>query len=179
MIKSLCILLITLLSACGGERSKHAVSTPSVQPDATPGSEVIAHIDLSRFPLHPIDIKEVFPPADPVRDISNKSSCVTAGGAWREWYSFGVLLSTNPTPTPGWEWKKTGRYTCESKQKWYSELADAGKSCAKQADCIGNCVTHRAEDGKLAPPRCQHYADQCWGVVYDEGYTKPFACPVP
>jgi hypothetical protein len=179
MTKPVCLLLFTFLTACGSDHSKHTVAGPSVQPEESSGSEVIARMDLSRFPLHAIEIKEVTPPPDPMREMSNQSSCVKAGGVWLELYRFGVLLSTTPTPSPGWDWKKTGRYTCESKRKWYEELPDAGKSCTKQADCVGNCVSFRTENGKLAPPLCQKYADQCFGVVYDEGHTTPFGCPVP
>ena len=59
------------------------------------------------------------------------------------------------------------------------KLADAGKACHGQADCIGNCMADKLPDGKWSGPRCQAYAQPLTcGPLFDGGRYYWIPCPV-
>jgi hypothetical protein len=104
---------------------------------------------VKRLPVEPD------PPDTPDPDI-----CRDAGGDWADAYVFGVFLGKRCLPMR-------------------HKLADGGKSCDGQADCIGNCMFDQQRDGTWRSPRCQMYADEypC-GPIYDGGEYHWIMCPV-
>ena len=60
-----------------------------------------------------------------------------------------------------------------------AKLADAGKACHGQADCIGNCMAEKLPDGKWSGPRCQAYAQpSTCGPIFEGGSYHWIPCPV-
>jgi hypothetical protein len=104
-------------------------------------------------------------------DTQDPDTCRDAGGDWADAYYLGVLIERGPE----------GGGVLLGKRCWRTrhKLADGGKSCNGQADCIGNCMFDQQRDGTWRSPRCQMYAEE-WpcGPIYDGGEYHWIMCPV-
>ena len=113
---------------------------------------------------------------DPALHADDPVSCRKAHGTWGAYYVLGVISLREPR-----DGAHLGGKMCWSNRLPRSPkiLADAGKPCSGQADCIGNCVVERQENGALAP-RCQAYeVTLTCGQIYDHGRIHDLNCPVP
>ncbi len=107
--------------------------------------------------------------ADSANGSRDLVSCQKVGGDWADAYAFGTLVGREPLKGA----KPVG------KRCWPARLADAGKACRGQADCIGNCMAEQQADGKWSGPRCQAYAEQTvCGPIFDGGRYHWVPCPV-
>jgi len=115
---------------------------------------------VKRFPVEPA------PP-----DTQDPDTCRDAGGDWADAYDLGMLMQRGPE----------GGGVLIGKRCWpmRHKLADGGKSCNAQADCIGNCMFVQQRDGTWRTPRCQVYAEE-WpcGPIYDGSEYHWIECPV-
>lgn len=119
---------------------------------------------VKRFPVEP----------DPADSATDPSSCKKAGGEWADSYSFGELVLREPQ-----EGAVRAAKMCWSK-KPRKQLADGGKHCSGQADCVGNCVAEMQSNRTWSAPACQKYVDDdVCGAIYDGGKYYPIACAVP
>lgn len=162
----LLIVAITMATACSGDAKPPRAGTQIQQP-----AESVAYIDMGsaeklvkHFPVDP----------GPTDDAEDQASCERAGGDWDDFYLLGVLILREPEEDAEHAGKR-----CWSKRR-PARLADAGKPCRGQADCIGNCLSKRQEDGKWSSPRCQAQAeDAVCGSIYDAGQYHWIGCPIP
>jgi len=134
-------------------------------------SEVIAYVDL-RSPERLV--KRFVTEPDPAYGAESPASCRKAGGEWSDFYDLGVLILREPQ-----EGAKRAGKRCWSKRQ-PTKLADAGKPCSGQADCIGNCIAMSQDDGTWSRPKCQINAeDDICGPLYDGGQYYWIECPIP
>ena len=110
---------------------------------------------------------------DPVDGIKDLASCRSAHGEWAEGYKLGELVGREPLKGA----VRVGM-RCWSLRKPAS-LADAGKACRGQADCIGNCIALPLADGKWSGPICQAYAQpSTCGPIFDRGRYHMIPCQI-
>jgi hypothetical protein len=111
---------------------------------------------------------------DPAADAADAATCASLGGEWDDFYDY----TTFDTREPLDDAKSAGKKCWSSRE--INKLADAGKPCMGQADCIGNCISAPAVDGSRTEPRCQSHADEppC-GWIFERGTYYPTTCPVP
>jgi hypothetical protein len=59
-------------------------------------------------------------------------------------------------------------------------LADGGKLCKEQAECLGNCLSQPEGSGKWSIPQCQALGvDPNCAAIYDGGRYHRTGCWVP
>ena len=144
-------------------------------PGSTAGTSIPAEPnDVVNVALHNAPAVKHFPePARGPSSQSNRADCEKAGGEWLDAYRSGMFLSRTATPGS----RPIGK-VCWSPPP--ARLADAGKPCRGQADCIGNCLAVRTSDGSLSGAACQAdtTSPNC-EYISDGGGLFRTACYVP
>jgi hypothetical protein len=162
--------LAILMVACGDSSDRSAV--PATHANVQSADEVIATISLDSAYMH---IKPVDVLPDPADAAGDPDSCKRAGGTWSTTYVLGVLVFREPQPdaVPDGE-------TCWSNRP-PTRLADAGKACVTQSDCIGNCTAERLPSGGWSAPQCQTFREDsmCDRPIHDNGKRYWLQCPIP
>lgn len=141
------------------------------QDASSPGGDVV--VARIEFPSPPKALPQEPDPADSAED---SASCSSAGGDWDDVYLYGTIGLREPREGAEWLGKR-----CWSRRQ-PTRLADAGKPCGGQSDCIGNCWSERAPSGQMTPPRCQTFVEDaaCNRWIYDGGkHQMSIPCPVP
>lgn len=161
--------VVALVAAgCNGEIKAPKVETSASQPSI---HDDVTYIDIQ---LPESLVKHVPVEPDPAGDVRDRVGCNNAGGDWADFYMLGLLMLRDPEE----------HAVLAGKRCWPRErpekLADAGKACSGQADCIGNCMAEPQGDGKWSGPKCQAYA--AWSVcgpLYEGGQYHWITCPIP
>ena len=161
------LVIAAVVAGCGGD-----ARAPHLEIEAPRStSERIVYIDIDsaenlvkHFPVEP----------DPADDAHDPAHCKDAGGEWADAYDLGVLIVREPQEGT----RPAGQMCWSTRQPQL--LADAGKPCSGQADCIGNCVAEQQSDGHFyGPPKCQTYAVPVCGPLYEDGKYHWIYCPIP
>ena len=163
--QSILLMCAIALAGCDGDDpNAGAKGTAAASVSAPDAVQVEIGPTLKNLPIKP----------DPAADAVDAASCERLGGEWDDFYSY----TTFDTREPIDDAKSAGKRCWSSRE--INKLADAGKPCTGQSDCIGNCVSALTVDGSRAEPRCQSHADEppC-GWIYERGKYYPITCPVP
>lgn len=163
------ILVVTVVLAVGCNGDVKAPQAEVQAPRHAPG-EGIVYIDMD--PAEKL-VKHFAVEPDPANDAQDLVSCTNAGGEWADFYVLGVLFLREPQEGA----VRMGTMCWSTRQP--EKLADAGKACRGQADCIGNCIAEQQSDGKWYGPKCQMYAEPVCGPLYDGGEYHWIQCPIP
>jgi hypothetical protein len=158
---------VIFVLGCNGE-SKQAAASLAIARQSS--SEALAYVDLGSSAKL---VKRFASMPDPAEDAEDPVSCRNAGGDWADVYFLGVLILREPH-----EGADLGGKKCWSTRKSI-EFTDAGKLCSGQADCIGNCMASKQENGNWSKPVCQARAeDPVCGALYDGGKYYRLECPI-
>ena len=153
------VFVVLVAGVIGHYRLREAAATRQAQAQVqTPNADAPGDVVVAIGPPPP-SVKTFRQDPDPAEGASDRASCQKAGGVWSGSY-------------------KRGR--CGSKRQPVP-LADAGKACRGQADCIGNCTTEELGGGQWSAPKCQAFqqTDYCGGI-YDKGWHFAYSrCPIP
>lgn len=161
------ILLVCLIALTGcGASDRHGAAAGNAAAGAS--APISVQVELGpapkRLPVKP----------DPATDAADAATCERLGGEWDDFYSYTTFDAREPLD----DTKSAGKLCWSSRE--INKLADAGKPCTGQADCIGNCVSTPTVDGSRPEPRCQSHADELpCGWIYERGHSYPISCPVP
>jgi hypothetical protein len=162
----LCTVAIAMAAGCGRD-----VQQPGVMTRASKPAEAVIYIDMGTAKKL---VKHLPADPDPANDAEDQLSCAKAGGEWDDFYFLGVLILREPQAGA----ERAGKRCWSRRQP--TRLADAGKPCSGQADCIGNCMPQMQEDGKWSSPTCQTHTDEAiCGPIYDAGQYHWINCPIP
>ena len=154
-----------ILASCG----KPSAPPPPVPPSRPESVRVViirlddrdARALLKRFPSEP-------DPADEARD---SKSCRHASGEWAPYVGGPLIIRPN-----------AGEHA-DGMMCWRTrpprQFPDAGKRCAGQSDCLGNCRSEFLGDRTWSLPVCQRNVDEeTCGPVFDGGDYHWVDCPV-
>ena len=163
-----CLGILTyLLAAAAGCDSRQGCSAVAGETGGDTAAGVV-FIDPGP-PLKSLPIKP-----DPATDANDEAACKRVGGDWDDYYSFTTFVTREPISG-----ERSAGKMCWSNRE-INKLADAGKPCTGQSDCIGNCVSTSMDGGGRTEPSCQSHADEppC-GWIHDGDKYYPVACPMP
>jgi hypothetical protein len=165
--------LVAIFSVTGCARDRDETTLPAALPAHSPEEtgEQVVHMTLGYSDV-PIKHPHVKGSAERSYDAE---SCRLAGGEWSPIIIMGKLSSRQAEPGAA----RSGR-TCTFRTPT-TKLSDAGKRCAAQSDCVGNCRSEKLTDGTWALPSCQAFAEEslCGRQIYDEGEYHFVRCREP
>lgn len=161
-------LYAAVVAACGTSTTP---PTTEAQTEAKGDSSEVVYADVS---VPGLLVKSIPIKPDPADDAVDRDSCLRAGGEWDDYYLQIPLLTREPQGN-----EKSSGKMCWSNRD-INKLADAGKPCSGQSDCIGNCVSEMQGKNAWSAPHCQSYADEppC-DFIFEGGKYHRVYCPVP
>jgi hypothetical protein len=158
--------------SCGEDRGAASVSGAHAPVSKPAADQVVGRMSFDYPERH---VKYLPQEPDPADSAEDAVSCRRAGGDWNYEYQLGMLLFRKPESGA----VRTGKRCWSNRPP--TKLADAGKSCSGQEDCIGNCVSETRADGSRTPPQCQAFVEDslCDRPLYYEGKYHWLTCPIP
>ena len=161
--RSMPLMCLIMLAGCGdNDRQGTATDNTAASESPPPSVQVDLGPALKNLPIKP----------DPAADAVDAATCERLGGEWDDFYNYSTFDAREPLDDAASAGKR-----CWSSRE-INKLADAGKPCTGQADCIGNCISTPTVDGSRGAPRCQSHSDEppC-GWIFERGKYYPTTCP--